>query len=194
MSSFIFAIPGSVMVGSRVSLWAMKNIQYSLVEMEWLTTAAVVVTKLALLAGCLRILFSTTNRKKMKQNSIIVFVCEHGAAKSILAAAYFNKLAQEEKLNLHAVARGTHPDAELSSKTIAGLQKDGLTPTESIPTKLTREEIESAQQIVWFCDVPDEYHQQAIVEQWLDIPPVSEDYETSRDAIVERIRKLIGHL
>ena len=45
------------MVGSWVSLWEMKNIQYSLVEMEWLTTAAVVVTKLALLAGCLRILF-----------------------------------------------------------------------------------------------------------------------------------------
>src|SRR5260370_1083705 len=29
----------------------------------------------------------------MSQNPIIIFVCEHGAAKSIIAAAYFNKLA-----------------------------------------------------------------------------------------------------
>jgi protein-tyrosine-phosphatase len=130
----------------------------------------------------------------MNQNSRIIFVCEHGAAKSIIAAAYFNKLAREAKLSLRAITRGTHPDPELSSKVVAGLREDGLAPTESIPTQLTQQDIESAQQIVSFGDLPEEYHQKAIVEQWPDIPPVSEDYETSRDAIVERIQKLIDDL
>ena len=130
----------------------------------------------------------------MSQNPVILFVCEHGAAKSIIAAAHFNRLAREENLNLRAIARGTHPDAELSSKTIAGLQEDGLTPTESIPTKLTGAEIESAQRIVYFCDVPEEYRQKSVVEQWLDIPPVSEDYEKARDAIVANLQKLVDTL
>lgn len=127
----------------------------------------------------------------MNQNSMIVFVCEHGAAKSFIAAAYFNKLAREANLNLRAIARGTHPDAELSSKTMAGLGQDGLTPTELIPTELTWEDIESAERIVSFCDLPEEYHQKAIVEQWDDIPPVNEDYQKARDAIVSRLQKPI---
>ena len=49
----------------------------------------------------------------MNQNSKIVFVCEHGAAKSVIAVAYFNKLASEAKLEFHAIARGTNPDPEL---------------------------------------------------------------------------------
>ena len=124
----------------------------------------------------------------------IIFVCEHGAAKSIVAAAYFNKLAQEENLDIRAIARGTHPDEELSPKAIAGLQEDGLTPTESIPTKLTQQELESAQQIVSFCELPEEYSQKRVSEHWLDVPPVSENYQASRDAIVERIHRLIHHL
>ena len=130
----------------------------------------------------------------MHQNPMIVFVCEHGAAKSILAAAYFNELARERNLGLTAIARGTSPDAELSAKTITGLREDGLTSTESIPIRLTREEIESAQRVVSFCTLPQEYGHKVVVEYWDDVPPVSEDYERSRDAIVEHLKELIKTL
>lgn len=130
----------------------------------------------------------------MNQNSIIVFVCEHGAAKSVIGASYFNKMASEKNLGFHAIARGTHPDAELSPKTVSGLREDGLTPGESMPRKLTREDLESAERIVSFCDLPDEYQQKAIVEQWDGIPPISEDYQKARDAIVARVQTLIEHL
>ena len=72
----------------------------------------------------------------MKQK--IIFVCEHGAAKSVIAASYFNKLANEKGLNLQAIARGTNPDQTLSPKTVKGLMEDGLQPTESIPQKLDK--------------------------------------------------------
>ena len=130
----------------------------------------------------------------MSQNSKIIFVCEHGAAKSIIAAAYFNKLAEESNSELRAVARGTNPDQELSPKTVTGLQSDGLTPTESIPQELSLADLESAQRIVAFCELPEEYQSNVVVEQWNGIPPVSENYEMARDAIVERINQLINYI
>lgn len=130
----------------------------------------------------------------MNHYSKILFVCEHGAAKSIIAAAYFNKLARDRNLNLTAMARGTHPDAELSSKAVAGLQADGLTPPELVPTKLDPGDLEFAHQVISFCILPEEYHQKASVEYWDDVPAVSENYERARDAIVVYLKELIDHL
>jgi len=129
----------------------------------------------------------------MFHDSIVVFVCEHGAAKSIIAAAYFNKLAAERNLNVHAVARGTNPDAELSPNTVAGLQADDVTPTESIPQKLSLRDVENTQRIIAFCELPVEYRK-GTVEQWNEVPPVSEDYEKARDAIVEKINRLFEQI
>ena len=124
------------------------------------------------------------------KNHTIIFVCEHGAAKSILAAAYYNKLATEKGLSIRAIARGTNPDAELSSKTMEGLQQDGLIPTESSPQKLTPADMEAAHQIVSFCELPDEFRNIVSIKQWNDVPPVSEDYEKARDVIVMHIHTL----
>jgi protein-tyrosine-phosphatase len=128
----------------------------------------------------------------MSQASVIIFVCEHGAAKSILAAAYFNKLAIDKGSDLRAIARGTNPDKELSPQTIMGLSKDELQPTESTPQKLTEADVQSAEHIITFCDLPVEYHQKIVVEQWDGIPPVSENYEKAREAIVGRILEFLS--
>ena len=127
----------------------------------------------------------------MSSPHTILFVCEHGAAKSVIAAAYFNKLAEETNSDLRAVARGTHPDQELSPNAVTGLRADGLTPTESIPQKLSLGDAESAQRIVAFCELPEEYQDKVVIEQWDDIPPVSENYEKARNVIVERITQLM---
>jgi arsenate reductase len=127
----------------------------------------------------------------MNPNSTIVFICERGAAKSIVAAAYFNQFANEMGLGFRAIARGTNPDDNLSPQAVKGLSKDGLTPTESVPQKLTEANIQSAQRIVTFGELPIEYHAQAIIERWDDIPPVDEGYEQARDVIVERIRQML---
>jgi protein-tyrosine-phosphatase len=127
----------------------------------------------------------------MPPNPIIVFVCEHGAAKSIVAAAYFNKLAKEKKSALRATARGTNPDQELSPKTIAGLRADGLLPTESSPQPLSPADIEFAQRIISFCELPEAFQNKIPVEQWTDVPPVSENYEKARDAIIEKIDQIL---
>jgi len=127
----------------------------------------------------------------MPKDALVVFVCEHGAAKSILAATYFNKLASAGHLHLRAIARGTNPDPELSPKTIEGLHRDGLAPAESVPQQLTLADLETAEQIISFCELPEEYGKRALYENWNGIPPVSEDYEKARDMIIAELNALL---
>jgi protein-tyrosine-phosphatase len=89
--------------------------------------------------------------EKVSQQPTVIFVCEHGAAKSVIAA-YFNKTAQEIGLDRQAIARGTNPHPELSQTAAAGLRKDGLTLEISTPQKLSSEELRITQQVIAFCN------------------------------------------
>lgn len=128
------------------------------------------------------------------EQPVIIFVCEHGAAKSVVAAAYFNRFAQETGLNLQAIARGTNPDTTLSPEAIQGLSKDGLTPGEATPQKLTPADIQSAQRMIAFCELPVEYQGQVSIERWDDVPPVSENYEAARDTIIQHIHYFVSQI
>ena len=46
-------------------------------------------------------------------SATVVFVCEHGTVKSVIALAHFQRLARERGLPLRAISRGTAPDARL---------------------------------------------------------------------------------
>src|SRR6266478_6234419 len=65
----------------------------------------------------------------------VVFVCEHGSAKSIIAAAEFERMAKEKGLNLNILARGTNPDAEITKLVRDGLEADGYDVGNLKPTK-----------------------------------------------------------
>src|SRR5262249_56748441 len=71
--------------------------------------------------------------------STVVFVCEHGAAKSVIAAAHFNRLASELKLPYRAVARGTNPDDAGSAAVRNGLAAGGLDVTACQPKSLSQD-------------------------------------------------------
>ena len=130
----------------------------------------------------------------MNQRQAIVFVCEHGSAKSVVAAAHFNRLAGERGLGLRAVSRGTGPDPEIAPPAEAGLRADGFAAVERLPAKLTQEEAAGAVLVVTFCELPRSYATAAPVERWDGVPPVSEDYAKARDEIVGRIRRLLDGL
>jgi len=123
----------------------------------------------------------------------VLFVCLHGAAKSVVAAAHFRALAAEQGLRLGAVAAGTVPDPELMPAAVKGLAADGLIPALRHPRPVTLHDLRTATRIVSFgCDVapPDGQH----VERWDDVPAVSEGYEGARARIVERLRRLVSDL
>ncbi len=135
-----------------------------------------------------------TQGKQVDQTPVVIFVCEHGAAKSILSAALFNKLAGERKLNLRAIARGTNPDPEISPKVARGLQADGLAASESSPKKISKADLKSARRVITFCALPDDYPGSIQVENWNDYLPAIEDYGQARDKLTERINRLLDEL
>ncbi len=51
----------------------------------------------------------------------IVFVCEHGSVKSLIAASLFERAAAERGLDVHAVSRGVSPDERVPAKIVAAL-------------------------------------------------------------------------
>jgi arsenate reductase (thioredoxin) len=132
--------------------------------------------------------------KQTEQTPVVIFVCEHGAAKSILSAALFNQLARERGLNLRAIARGTNPDPEISQKVAAGLQADGLAANEPAPKKISKADLVSARRVITFCALPDDYPGSVRVENWDAVLPAIEDYGNARDKLTERISRLLEEL
>ena len=51
----------------------------------------------------------TASSRPAAKPETVVFVCEHGSAKSVIAAAHFNHLAAEKGLPYRAIARGCAP-------------------------------------------------------------------------------------
>src|SRR5262245_59928344 len=132
--------------------------------------------------------------KQTEQTPVINFVCEHGAAKSILSAAIFNKLAGERGLNFRAIARGTSPDPEISPKVARGLQLDGLAASEPAPKRISKADLNGARRVITFCALPDDYPGSIRVENWDEILPVIEDYGKARDRLTARTNSLLEEL
>src|SRR5262245_46268776 len=132
--------------------------------------------------------------KETEQTPVIIFICEHGAAKSIVSAAYFNTLARERHLNFRAIARGTNPDKEISLKVQEGLLKDGLVSSEPVPKKISKADLAGARRVITYCSLPDDYAGNIQVERWDDLLWESEGYSKSRDRILERLGRLLEEL
>ena len=132
----------------------------------------------------------------MKQDNkqLVLFVREHGSAKSVVAAAHFNRLALEKNLVLRAVSRGTYPDEEIPLFIVEGLEAEGLTPGELKPKILTKNDIAQALRVAVFCDLPDGYGTLDPIERWTDVPSISEDYDKSRDVMLVRIIQLLEEM
>lgn len=45
----------------------------------------------------------------------VLFVCLHGSAKSVIAAAYFERLVVQRGVDVRAMSAGVEPDAEIPS-------------------------------------------------------------------------------
>ena len=126
---------------------------------------------------------------------MILFVCEHGAAKSVIAAAYFDKLAKERGLNYRAVFRGTNPDPTLALAAERGLKEDGINTHGWKPELVTKKDLVAASEIVTLgCDLPGKDAVSGKITEWNDVPSVSQDYQVARDDIVKRVQSLVDDL
>jgi len=124
----------------------------------------------------------------------IVFVCAHGAAKSVIAAAHFNKLAAERGLPYRATFRGVEPQAELSERTVEALRADGVVVPTGKPTAIADTDIRDATHIFAIgCALPQTAQQSGKAADWSDVPD-DQGYAAQRDAIVKHVKQLLDDL
>ena len=124
----------------------------------------------------------------------VVFVCEHGAAKSVIAAEYFNKLSSERGIGMLAVAKGISPDSQFNPAATEGLKADGFTVPEGKPQSIEAADLAAARQVITFdVKLPSRLHPVQHSE-WNSTPSVSPDYGAFRDAVRARVEALVSEL
>lgn len=105
----------------------------------------------------------------------VVFVCEHGNVKSLMAASYFNQLAEQQGLPFRALSRGSAPDSS---------------------AKIGAAEAAAAERVVTIgTELPDDARADPKrVEHWNDVPPVSSDSAAARASLETHVADLIERL
>jgi arsenate reductase (thioredoxin) len=124
--------------------------------------------------------------------STIVFVCLHGSAKSLIAAEHVNRLARLRGASIRGESLGLEPDADVPPNVVIGLAADGIDVHGYVPRPATPQLLANAACVVSFgCDLNALVPAGAAVEQWDDMPMVSDGYAPARAAIVERVEGLL---
>ena len=127
--------------------------------------------------------------------STILFLCPHHAAKSVIAEAYFNRLAEQSRLAFNATSAGTDPEEVVSPAVVNLLRDEGFDVSQQRPRRVTAAELANAHRIISMgCILSDLEVAPDRVEQWDDIPPVSQNILVARDAIQVHVERLVAQL
>ena len=125
----------------------------------------------------------------------ILFMCPHGAAKSVLASAYFQRLAKERGLNVHVTSAGTEPDATVSQAVAAHLKERSYSVPIDTPRKVAPEEFAAADVVISIgCDLTTLPQPRGRLVRWDDVPALNDDFTTADEAIRKRVTDLVEEL
>lgn len=120
----------------------------------------------------------------------VLFVCEHGSAKSVVAAAHLKALAEKEGLELTIISRGINPDEAVPQKINDFLKADGLPHHTDTPEKVSSNDIASSDYIIAFNAIPRNLIRGKHIINWT-VPAMSDGYAASRDSIIVNLKDLI---
>ena len=108
----------------------------------------------------------------------ILFTCAHGGAKSVIAASYFNRLANGDE----ATAAASEEPYDAVPEPVADyLQREGFDVRGYVPHRASEEERQRAARVI-------------DIEQWSDVPKASEDLEGSVATIRRHVEELVKEL
>jgi len=131
-----------------------------------------------------------------KQEALIVFVCEHGSAKSLMAASFCERMAKERGMRVRAVSRGTSPDDSVPGSVVEALHEDGFDVAAFRPEPLRDADVAGAARVVTIgVDIGEaKAAAGSRLERWDDVPPLSESYPAARTVMVRRLGALLRGL
>jgi arsenate reductase len=125
----------------------------------------------------------------------VLFMCPHGAAKSVLASAYFQRAAKERGLNVRVEAAGTDPQEAVSPIVAEHLRQKGYAVPVTKPRAVTTHDLESADVVISMgCDVSRLPVKPGRLRTWDEVPGPSEDLKGADEAIQRRVLALVEEL
>ena len=128
-------------------------------------------------------------------NHRLLFLCPHGAAKSVMAMAYCQQLAAQYGLEAQANAAGTDPSAEVSPAVVELLKTEGIDVSNQVPQRVTAEALLNASRVISLgCDLDGLLPPGTPVERWDDVPLPSQNLAAARDSIRAHVEQLIHSL
>jgi len=128
-------------------------------------------------------------------DSTVLFLCPHNAAKSLLAAAEFDRLALARGLPLRADTAGTEPDAGPSPAVVAALAAEGVDISGHRPRRVTDADLANAVRVVSLgCERDALGVPVTRLDVWDDVPPASRDLDAARAAIRRHVESLVADL
>ena len=125
----------------------------------------------------------------------VLFICEHGTVRSLMATLLFERYAREAGLRMTAISRGTAIDSVVPPWLQRALTTDHFVLGAWHPQALSATDLASARYVVSF-DLPTAISAGARSPraQWDSLPSVSANYVAGRDAIDARVRRLVDSL
>ena len=138
---------------------------------------------------------STGTTAGTQKQPTVLFICPHGAAKSVLASAYFERAARERGLNVRVETAGIEPQEAVSTVVADHLRKNGYAIPITKPRAATSADVEAADVVISMgCDLaklpvpPDK------LRKWDDVPAPSEDLKRADDLVRRRVAALVEEL
>lgn len=128
--------------------------------------------------------------------STVLFLCPHGGAKSLIAASYFNRIAQARRLPFKAIAAAAEdPYPEVPANVAEALSREGFDVRDFQPRSVEARDFGAAARVISIdCDLQAVDTGSAPVDSWDDVPKVSVDLEGSSAAIRRHVRALAQEL
>jgi len=134
------------------------------------------------------------DRAAAARTPTVLFMCPHGAAKSVLASAYFKQLAAERGLRVRIAAVGTEPAPAVSPAVAARLQQQGLAVPIDKPRTVTAADIADADLVISIgCDTS-KIPQTDKLRRWDDVPDTSADFAAADQALRAKARALVDEI
>lgn len=125
----------------------------------------------------------------------ILFLCPHHAAKSVMAAAYFNQLAQQKGVAITAISAGTDPSEAIMPAVAEFLASEGLDVSGQTPRRVTHDELAQAQHIISMgCTAEELDVAPERLTLWNDVPPASQNLLGTREVLLTHIEGLLAEL
>jgi len=134
-------------------------------------------------------------RSERPKPPTVLFICPHGAAKSVLASAYFQRAAQERGLNVRVVAAGTDPQEAVSTVVRNHLEQTGYAVPVTKPRAVTKTDLAEADVVISMgCDLTSLPGKPRTLQRWDEVPAPSEDLTGADEAIRRRVIALVEEL